>query len=241
MTPFELIPAIDLAQGHVVRLTRGEFGSETVYGDDPVRVAKDWLRAGAGRLHVVDLDGAKAGRPVQEAVVAEIAAAVDAPVQVGGGLRSIEACERLLGAGADRVVVGKPAITDEGFLRRALDGFGPRLVVALDARDREVRVAGWQEGTGLDVVETAVRLAAAGVARLLTTDIGRDGTLEGPDAGLFAEIARAAGIPILASGGVSSTGDLVALSRIDGVEGAIVGRALYTGAIDLAEALEAIG
>ncbi|MGH2758169.1 MAG: 1-(5-phosphoribosyl)-5-[(5-phosphoribosylamino)methylideneamino]imidazole-4-carboxamide isomerase [Actinomycetota bacterium] len=234
---FEVIPSVDILQGQVVRLRRGEPQAKTVYSDDPVAVAKDWEAQGATRLHVVDLDGALAGEPSHQEMVMEILRKLDIPVQVAGGIRSVDAGRRWIANGADRVVFGTAALTDIGVLHECVEAFGPRLIVAPDALGREVRVAGWTEGTGEDVVDAVRRLAAAGVQRLLVTDIGRDGMLAGPNVDLLADVADAAGVPIIASGGVSSVDDLKALATVDGIEGAIVGQALYTGAIELTEAV----
>jgi len=172
---FEVIPSIDLLGGEVVRLERGDPSAKTVYSDDPVRTAKDWEAQGAPRLHLVDLDGALAGEPVQHDIFDEIIRAIGVPVQVAGGVRSSRAAEEWIGRGADRVVLGTAALTDLEVLHEAVERLGSRLIVAPDALGREVRVSGWTKGTGEDVVTAAQRLAAAGVERLLVTDIGRDG------------------------------------------------------------------
>ena len=237
---FEVIPAVDLLGGRVVRLERGEAAAATVYGADPVAVALRWEEQGAPRLHVVDLDGAMAGESRQEEIIAKIVRRVRVPVQVAGGIRTITSAERWIAQGADRVVMGTAVLTDPGLLGEAVRRLGPRLVAAPDALGREVRVGGWRSGTGEDVADAARRLAAAGVARLLVTDIAQDGMLTGPGLDLVAEVARKAGVPVIASGGVSSLGDLRALAALDGVEGAIVGRALYTGAIELPRALREV-
>lgn len=239
MRGFEVIPAIDLVEGKVVRLERGELARKTVYGDDPVAVAERWTELGARRLHVVDLEGAVAGEPRHHELIGEIARSAGVPVQVGGGIRTLEHLTALLGAGVDRVVVGTAALGDPSFLPDALRLCGGGLVVSLDVRGREVRAAGWTEGTGEEVVAAAQRLAAEGVRRFMCTDIARDGMLAGPNVELLTEVAEAAGVPVLASGGVSSTDDirrLVALAS-RGIEGVIVGRALYTGDLELADAL----
>ena len=240
---FEIIPAIDLLDGRVVQLEQGDPERATVYSEDPVAVAGRWEAAGARRLHVVDLDGALAGEPRHRHVITRIVASVDMSVQVAGGIRSVDSVRAWVDAGAARVITGTAALTDRDFLRHALDVAADRLVVALDARDGEVRVSGWQQGSGLDVVQTAVALAADGVRRLLVTDIARDGMLTGPNASLLAEVAGMSGVAVIASGGVSSVEDLVTLSALApvGVEAAIVGSALYRGDLQLADALEAVG
>ncbi len=234
---FEVIPSIDLLGGQVVRLQRGSFDDVTVYSDNPLDTAKRWEIEGASRLHVVDLDGARSGGPKQRDIVESIVAETTLPVQVAGGIRTIEDAVAFAEQGADRVVIGT---LSDGLLEAAVDALGPRLVVAVDARDREVRVSGWQEGTGEDVISACKRFAAAGVVRLLVTDIGRDGVLSGPNVDLYREIVDAAGVAVLASGGVSSVDDLKALAAVAGVEGAIVGKALYSGAVELGVALRAL-
>lgn len=237
---FTVIPSIDLLKGQVVRLERGDYEKVTVYNDDPVAVARDFEAAGATRLHIVDLDGAASGEPINTAAVSDVLAALAIPVQVAGGIRSIDSAEQWLTLGADRVVMTTRAMTDEAFLARAIEVLGERLVIAPDARGREVRVAGWKEGTGEDVVDASRRLARAGVARLLVTDISTDGMLSGPNVELLGEVAHASGLPVIASGGVASIDDLKALSHVPGIEGAIVGRALYVNAFDLGEAIRSV-
>jgi phosphoribosylformimino-5-aminoimidazole carboxamide ribotide isomerase len=237
---FEVIPAIDLIEGKVVRVERGELGTETVYSDDPVATAKEWESQGAPRLHVVDLEGAVAGEPRNHEVVEAIVKSLSIPVQVAGGIRSLDLAARWTDNGADRVVLGTKALTEESFLLRAVEVLGERLVVAPDIRGREIRVSGWTEGTGEDIAVAAKRLAAAGVPRLLVTDVGRDGMLAGPNTEILGEAASAAGVPVIASGGVSSIDDLRTLTQVPGLEGVVVGKALYAGAIDLPEALQAM-
>jgi phosphoribosylformimino-5-aminoimidazole carboxamide ribotide isomerase len=236
-------PAIDLRGGRCVRLLRGAFDRETVYGDDPVAVARGFAAAGARWLHVVDLDGARAGRPVQAALVAAICAAVDVPVQVGGGLRDAAAVDEMLAAGARRVVLGTVAVRDPalaGALCRAHPG---RVALGLDARDGRLQVAGWTEGSRLAPAALAARAAELGAAAVIYTDVGRDGTQEGPDLEGTRAVARAAGVPVIASGGVGSLAHVRALAALDadGVAGVIVGRAIHAGTIRLADALAAAG
>ncbi len=237
---FEVIPSIDLLKGQVVRLQRGDFGAKTVYSDDPVGVAMDWEGQGAQRLHVVDLDGASGGEAANAEAIGGILRRVAVPVQVAGGIRSIEAAQDWLAAGAERIVLGTKALTDEAFLAQAVEHLGPQLIVAPDASSREVRVEGWQQGTGEDVADAVRRLTAAGVARLLVTDIAQDGMLAGPNVELLREVAAASGVPVIASGGVSSIDDLRALADVPGIEGAIAGKALYEGSFDLGDALKAV-
>lgn len=237
---FEIIPAIDLNDGVVVRVEQGDLDTAVVYDSEPVFAAQKWQDLGASRLHVVDLQGAVEGRAVHRTEVASIVAGTTIGVQVGGGIRSVAAITEWLNLGVERVVIGTAAITDPDFLAEALDLYADSVVVALDSRDSELRLKGWTEGSGLQLVPTAVDLARRGVRRLLVTDIARDGMLTGPNIEQLAAVAGECGIPVIASGGVSSVADLAALATVPGIEGAIVGRALYTGAVDLTEALTAV-
>lgn len=231
-----IIPAIDLQGGRAVRLLRGDFERETVYGDNPVAVVGRWLDAGARMLHVVDLDGARAGRPSQLKLIGEIASV--APVQAGGGMRSREDVDRLLGAGAQRAVLGTAAL-DLPLIAELARHFGDRLVVAIDVRRGQVAVRGWTEGSGWTGLDLARALLEAGVRRFLHTDVERDGTLTSPNLASLQELI-ALGVPVIASGGVSSVEDVRRLREI-GAEAAIVGRALYEGTLDVREAIEVAG
>ncbi|MCW5892175.1 MAG: 1-(5-phosphoribosyl)-5-[(5-phosphoribosylamino)methylideneamino]imidazole-4-carboxamide isomerase [bacterium] len=238
-----LYPAIDLRGGRCVRLTEGDFGRETIYGDDPVHMARRWQAAGARWLHVVDLDGARAGRPVQAPLVAAICAALRIPVQVGGGVRDDAAALALLDAGAARVVVGTMAARAPGRCARLCRRHPGRIAVGIDARDGLVRTAGWLEGEQLEATVLAAQARELGAAAIIYTDIGRDGTERGPDLEGTRAVARAAGgVPVIASGGVGTVAHLrgVAGLAADGVAGAIVGRALYTGAVSLADGIAAL-
>ena len=236
-------PAIDLRGGRCVRLLQGAFERETVYGDDPVAVARGFEAAGARWLHVVDLDGARAGHPVQHELVARICAAVHIPVQLGGGLRDRAAIEAAFATGASRVVVGTTAAHDPDRCGELCAAHPGRVVVGLDVRGGQVRVAGWTEAATPDPLALARRVAMLGAAAIVYTDIARDGTERGPDLERTSAIARAAGVPVIASGGIGSLDDVraVAARAADGVAGMIIGRALYTGAIRLDDALEAAG
>jgi len=229
-----VIPAIDLRGGRCVRLHQGRSDRETIFSEDPVAVALQWKGLGAERLHVVDLDGAFAGEPRQTTLVTKIVAAVaPVPVEVGGGLRDPRAVEAALETGARWVVVGTRAALDREFLRDVCRRHAGRIIVAVDARGARVAVKGWTEVVDDTVVEVGARARDAGAAALLYTDVGRDGTETGPNVEDTAALARAVELPILASGGVGRVEDLGRLAAIVGVVGAVVGRALYTGAIDL--------
>lgn len=232
-------PAIDLRGGRCVRLVEGDFARETVYDDDPVAVARRWEAAGARWLHVVDLDGARAGAPVQAALVARLCGAIRIPVEVGGGLRDEAAVRTVLDAGAARAIVGTVAVRDPELCTRLCATFPGRVAVGIDARDGLVRVAGWEEGSPVRAPDLARAVAARGAATVVYTDIARDGTEQGPNLEATRAVARAAGIAVIASGGVGALAHVEAVAALagDGVAGVIIGRALYTGAVRLADAL----
>jgi phosphoribosylformimino-5-aminoimidazole carboxamide ribotide isomerase len=237
----DLYPAIDLRAGRCVRLHQGDFAAETVYDDDPVAVARAFALAGTQWIHVVDLDAARTGEPGNLAVIERIVREVDCNVQCGGGVRSTAAADALLLAGAARVVVGTAAVENPALVDELCARHPGRIAVGLDARGREVAVRGWVEGSGTDLVELAHRFEASGVAALIVTEIGRDGTMEGPDLEQLRTVLAATTIPVIASGGVGELGDILALAalrvRQRRLLGTIVGKALYEGRFRLAEAL----
>ncbi len=232
-----VIPAIDLMDGCAVRLEKGDFATRTVYSRRPAEVAAAFAAAGALRLHVVDLDGARAGKPVHLDVVREIARA-GVEVELGGGLRTLPDIELALAAGVRLVVLGTAAVERLDLVRQACARFPGRVVAGIDARGGEVRVAGWEKGTGLPVAEVALRVKEAGVSLVEYTDVGRDGVFAGVDAAGAAELQRQAGVAVVASGGVASLDD-VAACKAAGLAGVIVGKALYEKKLDLAEAVRA--
>lgn len=232
---FTIAPALDVLEGRCVRLAEGDRSRVIVEGGDPLEAARRFVAEGAAILHLVDLDAAFGEPPATALLRAVVEAAGEVPVQVGGGLRTPEALETALEAGAARTVVGTAAL-DPAFLARAVRLAGDRLVVAIDARDGVVAVAGWTESSGVTAVELARRCAAAGVTRLLVTNTRRDGSLEGPDLELLAETMDASGLPVLAAGGIASLDDLRRLREL-GCEGAVVGSALWLGRFSLAAAL----
>jgi phosphoribosylformimino-5-aminoimidazole carboxamide ribotide isomerase len=242
-TPFELIPAIDLLEGNAVRLSQGRYDAATVYDSDPVNVVTRFRDAGIRRLHVVDLEGAKAGRPVQGEAVKRILEAVGTiPVQLGGGLRTIEGVDEALGWGLDRVILGTAALRDPDLVKLAAASHPGRIVVGIDARDGNVAVEGWTDSSETTAVDLGKRFEDAGVAAIVYTDIARDGMLTGPNLPQTAALASAIRIPVIVSGGVATTEDIIdsAALRDKGICGVIVGRAIYTGGVDLDEALRAI-
>jgi phosphoribosylformimino-5-aminoimidazole carboxamide ribotide isomerase len=234
---FEIVPAVDLKAGRCVRLLQGRADAETVFSDDPVGMARRWEASGARRLHVVDLDGAFAGGPAQTDLVRAMVSAVSIPVEVGGGLREVAHVEAVLDAGARWAIVGTRAALDPAFLGEVCERFGERLMIGIDASDGRVAVDGWTRVLDLDAMALARDAAAAGAAGIIYTDIGRDGTQGGPNLWSTEAVARVAGIPVLASGGVGSLDDIRQLATVPGLAGVIVGRALYSGAVDLAAAV----
>ena len=240
MAPFELIPAIDLLGGRCVRLSQGRYDAATVYEDDPAVAAARFVAHAIPRLHVVDLDGAKQGRPSNaEAVRRIVEAAGDVPVQLGGGIRSLDAVQQALELGVDRVVLGTVALRDPPLVHEAARRHPGRIVVGIDAKGGRVAVEGWLETSETSAAELAARFEQAGVAALVHTDISRDGMLTGPNLEATAEVADAVSVPVIVSGGVACEEDVTqaASYAARGIAGAIVGRALYTGAVDLQSAL----
>ncbi len=235
---FELYPAIDLKGGQVVRLRRGEMDQATVYADDPAAQAASFARAGFAWVHVVDLDGAFAGRPANAGAVRAILGAVRGlSVQLGGGIRDMATAEAWLEAGVTRIILGSAAVKDPDFARAACRAFPDHVALGIDARDGMVATEGWAETSGVTAEELALRYADAGAAAIIYTDIARDGMLTGVNVAATAALARAVAIPVVASGGVASVDDLIALKAEGVVAGAILGRALYDGRVDPAEAL----
>jgi phosphoribosylformimino-5-aminoimidazole carboxamide ribotide isomerase len=237
-----LYPAIDIRGGKAVRLLQGDYARETTYDADPVDAAKRWADEGAEFLHVVDLDGAKAGEPQNLESVRRIAAAVGCPIQVGGGLRDETSVAAVLEAGAERVVIGTAALRDPEFLAAAVETHGERVVVSVDARDGKVALAGWIEASDVDVAAAVGELGERGVSRFLCTAIEVDGTMEGPALSELDRIAASTTAQVIASGGVGDISHLESLTQLDApnVEGAIVGRALYENRFTVSQAIEAL-
>lgn len=236
----EVIPAIDLRGGRCVRLFQGDYAQETVFSDDPAEVARRWESAGAPRIHVVDLDGARTGQQANSEAISAIASAVNIPLQVGGGVRTLQDAAALASLGVGRFVLGTVAVRDPDLVGQFCQQFGgERIVVAVDARNGQVAIEGWRENTSVTASHLVTDMAALGVPRFLYTDIARDGTLSQPNFEALGQLVSSTGSAILASGGVSQLEHLVRLAGL-GAEGAILGRALYTGDIDLAGAIAAV-
>lgn len=234
-----ILPAIDLRNGKCVRLLQGRLEDETVFADDPVEMARRWQENGAEYLHLVDLDGAFQGAPMHLPIVQKIKEATGLPVELGGGIRDMATIAKVLASGVDRVILGTVAVSNPELLANACAEFGERIVLGLDARDGKVAIKGWVDVTEKSAVELACELKEKGVRRIIFTDISRDGMLSGPNLKSIEELASKTGIPVIASGGVNVLADIVNLKKIAGVEGVITGKALYTGSLNLSEAIQA--
>ena len=237
-----IIPAIDLKDGHCVRLEQGRMDSATVFSKEPAKAAAQWAQKGARRLHVVDLDGAIAGKPRNEGAIKSIIAAVDSdiPVQMGGGIRDLETIERCLDDGVSFVIIGTAAVKNPGFLHEACDAFPGHIIVGLDAKDGKVATDGWSKLTKHDVIDLAKRFQDYGVEAVIYTDIGRDGMMTGVNIEATVRLAQALTVPVIASGGLNSIEDVRRLCDVEseGITGCIAGRAIYEGKLDFAEAVK---
>ena len=233
-----LYPAIDLVGGKAVRLYKGDYAQMTIYSDDPLSVAKDFQKAGAKRMHLVDLEAAKSGVPENAETIRAIAENTDLFLEVGGGIRNLETVETYLSAGVNRVILGTAAVTDPAFLEAALAKYGEKIAVGVDLKDGFVAIKGWTETSELTAGEFFSRMEGLGVKTIICTDLSRDGAMKGTNRALYRELSEKFSIDLIASGGVSSIGDVTALKEM-GLHGAIIGKAYYTGAIDLKQALEA--
>ncbi len=239
----EVIPAIDLLEGRCVRLYQGDYDQSQVFGENPADIAKQWVEQGATRLHVVDLDGAKAGKVVNLSAIESIVNAVSVPVEVGGGLRSTESVQQLFNIGVEWAILGTVAVEQPQLVQELTQKFPQQIIIGIDARNGKVATRGWLETSSVLATQLAVQMQELGSAQLIYTDIHRDGTLTGPNLDALRELAAVVDIPIIASGGVSSVTDLLSLLALEpqGVKSVIVGRALYTGDVSLREAVRAVG
>ena len=234
-----IYPAIDIRGGRCVRLTEGRFDAETVFADDPAEMALKWAGLGAEFLHLVDLDGALAGEGRNVPVIERILQSVSIPVQLGGGIRNLETIEKLLELGVTRLILGSAAVKNPELVAEACKKYPGHIAVGIDAKNGEVAIEGWGQGSGVAATELAKKMASFGVETIIYTDISRDGMLSGVNVEATAALARACGVPIIASGGVASLDDIRRVKAVesDGVQGCIIGKAIYTGAVDLKEAL----
>ncbi len=232
-----IYPAIDIKDGKCVRLFKGRFSDVTVFGNDPAAIAKKWESLGGEYIHVVDLDGALKGRGVNSEIIGKIAKSVDVPVQTGGGIRTMEDVEFMLGQGVERVIIGTSAVKDKEFVKRALDKYADRIVIGIDAKDSMVAIEGWEKVSSFGAVDFANEMKALGAQYIVYTDIATDGTLKGPNVLAMEEMVKSTGMKIIASGGVGNIEHIKQLIPT-GVEGAIVGRAIYTGDLNLPEAIK---
>lgn len=237
----EIIPAIDMIDGKCVRLVQGKFDQVTVFGNDPAEMAAHWVNLGAKRLHLVDLNGSRMGQPQETETIKKILAAVDVPVQLGGGIRTLDIAKQMLDIGVDRVIIGTSAALDHKLAESVFKELGEHAILGVDAKDGFVAVKGWEETTKEEAVDFAGRMQEAGARRVIYTDISRDGMMIGANIPAMKRMAEALDIPVIASGGVSTIEDIKQLKELEdtGIEGAIVGKALYTGALSLTEAIEA--
>ena len=232
-----IYPAIDIKDGNCVRLLQGRFSDVTVYGNDPAEVAKRWEAEGGEYIHVVDLDGALKGRGVNSEVIKKICSTVNVPVQTGGGIRTMEDVEYMLQCGIERVIIGTSAVRDKEFVKRAVEKYGKKIVIGIDAKDSMVAIEGWVEVSTFKAVDFAKEMEKIGVSTIVYTDIATDGTLKGPNIEAMKEMVENTNLDVIASGGVGNADHIKALVPT-GVEGAIVGRALYTGDVDLKEIIK---
>ncbi len=234
-----IYPAIDIKDGKCVRLLRGSFSDMTVYGGSPADTAEKWQRAGGEFLHVVDLDGALKGADVNADSIREICRRVSIPVQTGGGIRSMKDIEARFNMGVNRVIIGTKAVSDSEFVKRAVDKYGGKIVIGIDARDGMAAIEGWEKTSDFTAVDFALKMQGLGVKTVVYTDIATDGTLQGPNAAAMAQMVKSTSLDVIASGGVGKLEHILSLTET-GAEGVIVGRALYTGDVDLTEAVRAV-
>ncbi len=232
----EIIPAIDIIEGKCVRLIKGDFSKKTVYSDDPVMIARSWESKGANRIHIIDLDGAKSGRPINKDVILEIIKEVNIPIQVGGGIRSLDSIKEYINKGASKVILGSVVFEDEKLLEKALTKYQKNIIVSLDVRKGKILIHGWLKETEFNYIDIGKKLRDLGVKEFIYTNIERDGTLNSPDIEGLKRFITYVGVPTIASGGVSTLEDIKRIKEI-GATGVIIGKALYEGKINLEEAI----
>ena len=232
-----LFPAIDLSEGKAVRLLRGDYNRKTVFSDDPLSVARDFVACGATHVHLVDLDGAKDGTTPNSGVVKAIATKTPLFCEIGGGVRSLDTAEYYFSCGVDRVILGTAAVTDPAFLEAAVKEYGEKIAVGADVKDGEIAIRGWTEKSGVKLDDFMRKMVELGVGCVIVTDISKDGAMKGTNRELYRELSEKYGVPVTASGGVSDLSDVIALRELN-LYGAIIGRAYYNGAIDLSEAIK---
>ncbi len=238
-----ILPALDLKDGKCVRLLRGEKHRQTVYSDDPVKMALKWQSQGAKYLHLIDLDGAFQGEPKNIEIIKNIRHKIQIPIELGGGIRNMGSIVKLLSLGLDRIILGTVAVSDPDLVKRAVERFGPeKIVVGIDARGERVAVKGWEELSEISALELALRMRQTGIERIIYTDISRDGTMAGPNTTIAKDLAQRSGLKVILSGGVCSLEDIMRVSQLErfGIEGVIVGKALYEGKVNLKEAIQAV-
>jgi len=233
----KIYPAIDIQDGHCVRLKQGDFNRKEVFSNEPEEIARRWASAGADMIHVVDLDGALIGKPVNHKWIGEVVAAVDIPVQVGGGIRDLASVEYYFSIGVSRIILGTTAVQNLFFVKECARKFPDRIVAGVDARDGKIAISGWKEVTNESAVNYGKRLSDLGICALVYTDIERDGMMQGPSLGRIGEMARSIRVPLVVSGGISSLQDIEEIKKLENIEGVIIGKALYNGAVDLKSAV----
>lgn len=232
----EIIPAIDIIEGKCVRLVKGDFTKKTVYSDDPIAVAKNWESKGADRIHIVDLDGARLGKPMNRSIISKIIKELKIPVQIGGGIRSLDCIEEYIDSGAKKVILSSIVFGDENLLERAISRYQENIIVSLDVRDEKILIHGWLKETKFNYIDIGKKLKDLGVKEFIYTNIEKDGTLNSPDIEGLKKFIASVGVPTIASGGISTIEDIKRIKE-SGATGAIIGKALYEGKIDLEEAI----
>lgn len=236
-TGFEIIPAIDIIDGKCVRLEQGDYTKGTIFCEDPIETAKNWESMGAKRIHLIDLDGAKAGQPINLEVVSKIKENISVPIQLGGGIRNMKNIAKAYSLGIDRIILGSAAVMDFDLVIEACKSFGDKIIISLDAKKGEIAIEGWTQETGISIFDLADKLIDVGVKRFIYTDIKRDGMMEGPNLEGIIALAKHIPIPLIVAGGISSYSDITMLRALSylGIEGCVIGKAIYTKKIDLAQ------